>query len=46
MYRFYDEDANGKWHKHNFDKEEAGIGFIIFLLLGFIIPIIIAVCNI
>lgn len=46
MYKFYDEDANGKWHEHQFTEDEAGCGFIILFTIGIILPIIIAICNI
>lgn len=44
MFRFYDLDEKNHYRTHQFDKEEAAWGFWIFLILGLLIPIGIAIC--
>lgn len=40
MFRYYDLDKNGHYKQHQFTKSEAAIMFWIFLIFGWIIPII------
>lgn len=44
-YKFYDVDKNGNWREHQFTKDEAKVMFWAFLILGWVIPIVIAIFS-